>query len=950
LLEKRELGFIILAILVATVTAEFLYKQHLDRMREEEIRKHYKQAGLTDEQVNEFIAKYPEQNGNSTWIDFAVYWKAYPSLSNTLYEITGSTTLSIYSMSNIVPLLDNFSITESEATFFVSKYPELAKYDGLNLTDVILLKYYKRFPHLTDAVIRNVRSQDLRLNITNALTDLISQEKMDEECSIRVVSQLPGRTRGEESLSFLLAVIRKYGLKPDSAFDVFLLTPHWRWTPENESLVNLLRLVDRYPKLLNCTYDPLFELNLNTGQSSIDLRRQSSSASVEILLGLIKRFELLTIERYSTLFQAAVDVYSDFFMTTTSKPIVGSSEAIRNEYLAIEDEEVDQLAKLLQLYIDWDQRSELFIDLETFQPIVDLSICDNGTYEYAKSLMIPSVQVTTYTYSLDQLKEFVYRYGGELKIGIRDYDGKKTDFPSDLCLHLIDLNYNITRDDFIYRPLNGYTRFMYLKYWIEELRKRHEDMWQAMENTQLSHIFQRSYNLTDFDLKVFVAIDVSREIHPDESCGWITDQVLLDLKSLGLAAGYGYFNPGHISPAPWVSRVFISSQAKYGGALNYHNYIPWGSTGIERFNMKEVKSSDWKEVSISPFLYYGACYLVYKFQPGFNLTTAQRRTGIMTKLFELSVPVGNQITAISLSLDGNKLAVGTMVRGNFSTLSVYSVSASALLWAYNITDPKPEFGGYIKTICWDSDDRIAIGFEESNEVHVFSSEGELLWRTQLWQFKQWNHPIDILSMDWSPSHELAVVGHIFTCCRETEEDILVIFDSSGKELHRSRLPVGRTLYAEVRWSPNGSYLAFADCRCVALISHDGEPLWNVTQEIVVDAISWHPDAIGFATGKWNELTFYSLEGEEVFSGQVPGHVYDLVWSPDGDNLAALVDSKGQSMLMMMTREGFVSWYTDLSRDRILYNENADFVWNRAGLKLALIMNETAVVVYVVGTK
>jgi WD40 repeat protein len=403
-----------------------------------------------------------------------------------------------------------------------------------------------------------------------------------------------------------------------------------------------------------------------------------------------------------------------------------------------------------------------------------------------------------------------------------------------------------------------------------------------------------------------------------------------------------------------VSKVFINSQAKYRGALNYHNYIPWGSTGIERFNVKEAKSSDWKAISISPFLYYGSIYPVYKFQLGFNLTTAQKRTGTMTRACEVSVLGGNQITAISLSPDGNKLAVGTMAAGsNLSTLSVYSVSAGTLLWAYNITDPNPDMRRYIKVICWDSDDRIAISFGGSswtNEVCVFSSEGKLLWHTQLYQFKQWNHPMEILSMDWSPSHELVVVGHIFTTSRETEEDILVIFDSSGKELHRTRLPVGRTLYAEVRWSPDGSYLAFADYRCVALMSHDGRPLWNITQEIVVDAISWHPDAIGFAIGKWNELTFYSLEGEELFSGQVPGHVYDLVWSPDGGNLAVLADSKGQSMFLMMTCDGLVSWCTDFSRDRIVYDENADLVWNRAGLKLALIMNETSVVVYVVSTE
>jgi len=92
--EKRILKYKILALslilgLIIGLGA-YLYKQHLDRIHEEEIKKPYKEAGLSDKQANEFIAKYPEQNGNSTWVSFAKAWANDPSLADKSLKTFGN--------------------------------------------------------------------------------------------------------------------------------------------------------------------------------------------------------------------------------------------------------------------------------------------------------------------------------------------------------------------------------------------------------------------------------------------------------------------------------------------------------------------------------------------------------------------------------------------------------------------------------------------------------------------------------------------------------------------------------------------------------------------------------------------------------------------------------------------------------------------------------------------
>jgi len=75
-----------LILLVAEATGLFLFKQHL----EEQARKPYREAGLSEEQVNSFLAKYPSQNGNSTWVDFAKAWVNDKALADESLKTFGN--------------------------------------------------------------------------------------------------------------------------------------------------------------------------------------------------------------------------------------------------------------------------------------------------------------------------------------------------------------------------------------------------------------------------------------------------------------------------------------------------------------------------------------------------------------------------------------------------------------------------------------------------------------------------------------------------------------------------------------------------------------------------------------------------------------------------------------------------------------------------------------------
>ena len=58
---------------------QFIYKP-------EQAKRPYREAGLTDEQASRFVNKYPNQNGNSTWVSFAKAWAENQSLADSVFQ------------------------------------------------------------------------------------------------------------------------------------------------------------------------------------------------------------------------------------------------------------------------------------------------------------------------------------------------------------------------------------------------------------------------------------------------------------------------------------------------------------------------------------------------------------------------------------------------------------------------------------------------------------------------------------------------------------------------------------------------------------------------------------------------------------------------------------------------------------------------------------------------
>ena len=87
--KKLVLGLSALGLIAASSLGAYLYK-HLENQRKEEMKKPYKQAGLSDDKIEEFIAKYPKQNGNSTWVDFAKSWANNRALAEESLKTFGS--------------------------------------------------------------------------------------------------------------------------------------------------------------------------------------------------------------------------------------------------------------------------------------------------------------------------------------------------------------------------------------------------------------------------------------------------------------------------------------------------------------------------------------------------------------------------------------------------------------------------------------------------------------------------------------------------------------------------------------------------------------------------------------------------------------------------------------------------------------------------------------------
>ncbi|MGB9726444.1 MAG: hypothetical protein ACPLZ8_07385 [Fervidicoccaceae archaeon] len=79
----KTLIAVVVSLTVILVAASYYFLIHLP----EQAKKPFKQAGLTDEQANEFVSRYKEQNGNSTWVSFAQAWAKDQALAEKSFDV-----------------------------------------------------------------------------------------------------------------------------------------------------------------------------------------------------------------------------------------------------------------------------------------------------------------------------------------------------------------------------------------------------------------------------------------------------------------------------------------------------------------------------------------------------------------------------------------------------------------------------------------------------------------------------------------------------------------------------------------------------------------------------------------------------------------------------------------------------------------------------------------------
>jgi len=82
---KKKFAFLILSLLIATAALSYYNFIYLPKQR----RAPYRQYGNT-KQINEFLSKYPNANGNSTWVDFFKCWVEDSQLAEKCFNVKGS--------------------------------------------------------------------------------------------------------------------------------------------------------------------------------------------------------------------------------------------------------------------------------------------------------------------------------------------------------------------------------------------------------------------------------------------------------------------------------------------------------------------------------------------------------------------------------------------------------------------------------------------------------------------------------------------------------------------------------------------------------------------------------------------------------------------------------------------------------------------------------------------
>ncbi|MBO3842486.1 MAG: hypothetical protein FGF48_08750 [Candidatus Brockarchaeota archaeon] len=191
-ISKRKRLAMLASLLVGAIVAGAYYYSVFSKQEEERINSLMEYAGFTKEEAKEFDKNFKSYAPyNQTLLDFAKFSKKYPLLTSKIYELTNSFPKTVNSLDNSEPIISSIPTGEQKVRDFVLKYPSHVLDDGINATDVELMKYYIHLPDIVDKVIEKIKSQEDRFFVLSELTPYIPEKLTKEEAHYLIDEWFP---------------------------------------------------------------------------------------------------------------------------------------------------------------------------------------------------------------------------------------------------------------------------------------------------------------------------------------------------------------------------------------------------------------------------------------------------------------------------------------------------------------------------------------------------------------------------------------------------------------------------------------------------------------------------------------------------------------------------------------------------------------------------------------
>lgn len=165
------------------------------------------------------------------------------------------------------------------------------------------------------------------------------------------------------------------------------------------------------------------------------------------------------------------------------------------------------------------------------------------------------------------------------------------------------------------------------------------------------------------------------------------------------------------------------------------------------------------------------------------------------------------------------------------------------------------------------------------------------------------HEVALRNIEWSPDGRLlAATSGDYQADETLPRELFVWEVATGEVIAVLPVDMGKSGYNQIRWSPDGAYLAAVYGDYVHILNAE---TWELTRQMEVNnaaffSVAWHPNSQQLATGGRNVRVWDVASGAQQSALDVTNrYVRSLSWSPDGEQLV-LVSNNGSVQLWDMT--------------------------------------------------